>query len=116
MILIVTDEQKAVIEQHGYKVIEFKAWAHKLKRVVIDTIDKIWSAIILFVQRVVEQFQECIDRIGIAFKEMKEYFDKADLIENDNHRMQYAVVKSLGKKYEPRYCQSQYRRRCRDRC
>lgn len=116
MILNITEQQKAVIEQHGYKVIEFKAWACKLNRVVLDTIDKIWSAIILFVQRAVEQFRECIDRMGIAFKEMKEYFDEADPIENDNHRMQYTIVKSLGKKYQPRYCQCKYRRRSRDMC
>ena len=116
MILYITEQQKQVIENYGYKVIDFKAWAYKLERVVLDTIDKIWSAIILFVQRAVERFQECVDRMSIAFEEMKEYFDEADFMENDNHRMQYAIVKSLGQKYEPRYSNIQYRRKCRDRC
>lgn len=81
-----------------------------------EDISVIWSAIILFVQRAVERFQECIDRIKITFEEVEKYFDEADFIENDNHRMQYAVVKSLGRKYEPRYNNVRYCRRCRDRC
>lgn len=116
MVLCIDEQQKAVIERYGFKVIEFKKWVYQLERVVLDTVDKIYHAIMIFVSRVVDAFQDLVDRMSLAFKEMQEVFDDSDWIKDDNVRVQYPFVRSIGRMYRPNFSHSVIYHRCRDRC
>lgn len=115
MVLNVTNEQKAVIEQYGHTVIEFKAWCYKLCAVVIDTVEKTWRALMIFVEHITQQLKPFIDELVSKLRENIDYY-KSTEVSTIYEKPKYAYVRSLGRKYEPKYCNLQYRRRCRDNC
>lgn len=105
--IIITDEQKKVIESQGYMVVQFKLWYKKLTEQLTyfahGLIDY-WKAIVLFLQNMILKAFDSMK--SLSERIMEEYRPFLDTIEpeyNNDPRRKYKFVRSLGRKYEFNY-------------
>lgn len=119
MVINITEKQKKFIESQGYMVVEFKAWAKKLRENLLELVDRfknVWEQIVLFMQ---DKLLKTFDSLELLVERIKEDIEPwvRELEDYDYEpRRKYPFVRSIGRKYEPRYRQRMYLHRCRNNC
>lgn len=125
MVINVTEQQKNFIESQGYMVVEFKArvkkhieFVSRWSSRVIQAIENVWNLIISFLEQM--EIQKIFKRLSFEFMEIVNKVK--DVVDNPipqfayEEREKYPFVRSIGRKYEPRYRQPIYLHRCRNNC
>ena len=119
MVINVTDEQKKFIESQGYMVVEFKAWAKKLRESLLELADRfrnVWEQIVLFLR---DKLLKTFDSLELLVERIREDFEPlvCELEDYDYEpRRKYPFVRFLGRKYNPNFSNRVIYHRCRDRC
>lgn len=115
----VTQEQKEYIESKGFMVIEFKSWCKKFMESFTEFCNRIVEQgrlILLFLQQKMFELANSIKDIAIRLiDEIEPVFTYlADYKFGEKPR--FGFVRSIGKKYLPRYQQRAIYHRCRNNC
>lgn len=100
--IMITDEQKRMIESQGFMVVEFKLWCKKLQFVMADAIHRLYdvcNAVILFLQdkmlKAFESIHSLAERINME--------SKPCIYREHRARANYPFIKKLGNKYKCDY-------------
>ena len=119
MILNVTEEQKKLIESHGYMVVEFKLWYRKLWEKISEYVRRwidTWKAIVLFLQeKIAKDVDTLSDFSERLLAEFEPYVEQLEDVNRREHR-EYEFVRSLCKTYRLNLSKKVVYHRCRDRC
>lgn len=115
----VTQEQKEFLESKGFMVIEFKAWCKKYMELFVKFCDHIVEQcrlIHLFIQQKMFELADSIKDIIIRLIDEIEPVFKYLADCKFEEKPRFGFVRSIGKKYLPRYKQRAIYHRCRNNC
>lgn len=105
--IIVTEEQKRILEKNGFMVVEFKLWCKKLSEHFTEAFQREidgMKAVILFIQNMMfKAFDSVKELAGRILEEYRPLIYKQEQEYDYEPRRKYQFVRSLGRKYEINY-------------